>query len=73
MDATREIGADLRAFHIALERFAEAKPHQALFRVLSTGPLPPDEAKQYAAVYTRGMNEVGRLLMPGRFDGTIAN
>jgi hypothetical protein len=64
------IGADLRAFQMALERFADARPHDALFRVLGTGPLPPDEAADYAAVYTRGMKEVGRLLMPSRFDGS---
>jgi hypothetical protein len=64
------IGADLRAFQMALERFADSQPHEALFRVLGTGPLPPDEAADYAAVYSRGMEEVGKLLMPGRFDGT---
>jgi hypothetical protein len=62
-------GADLRAFQMALERFADSRPHDALFRVLGTGPLPPDEVTDYAAVYTRGMNEVRRLLMPSQFDG----
>jgi hypothetical protein len=68
-DASLGTGADLRAFQMALERFVEAKPHEALFRVLGTGPLPPNDAKDYAAVYSRGMDEVGRLLMPGRFNG----
>lgn len=62
-------GADLRAFQMALERFAGTKPHDALFRVLGTGPLPPDEAADYAEVYSRGMAEVGKLLMPGWFNG----
>lgn len=62
-------GADLRAFQMALERFAESRPHESLFRVLGTGPLPPEDAADYAATYSRGMTEVGKLLMPGRFDG----
>jgi len=60
-------GADLRAFQMALERFAESRPHESLFRVLGTGPLPPEDAADYAATYSRGMTEVGKLLMPSRF------
>ena len=67
--ASAGMGADLRAFQMAVERFAEARPCESLFRVLGTGPLPSDEAADYAAVYSRGMTEVGRLLMPGRFNG----
>jgi len=62
-------GADLRAFQMAIERFADAPPHEALFRVLGAGPISPEDATQYASVYSRGMKEVGRLLMPSRFNG----
>jgi hypothetical protein len=60
-------GADLRAFQMALERFHGSAPHYSLFRVLGSGPLPHDEASDYAAVFSRGMKEVGRLLMPDAF------
>jgi hypothetical protein len=30
--------------------------------VLSTGPLPPKDAQQYANTYVRGMEEVARFL-----------
>jgi 7-cyano-7-deazaguanine synthase in queuosine biosynthesis len=66
-DVSTETGEDLRAFEMALERFAASRPHEALFRVLSTGSLPPEDAAEYAAVYSRGMEELGRLLMPERF------
>lgn len=66
-DISTDTGEDLRAFQMALERFADARPHESLFRVLATGSLPPEDAAQYAAVYSRGMEELGRLLMPGRF------
>jgi hypothetical protein len=68
-DSVSDKAADLRAFEMALERFAVARPGESLFRVLATGPLPPEDAAQYAAVYSRGMVEIGKLLMPGRCDG----
>ena len=64
-------GEDLRAFLMALERFAEAPPHESLFRALATGWLPPEDAGEYAAVYSRGMEELGRFLVPGRFHEKI--
>lgn len=66
-DISTDKGEDLRAFQMALERFAESRPSDPLFRVLATGWLPPEDATQYAAVYARGMEELGRFLMPGRF------
>jgi 7-cyano-7-deazaguanine synthase in queuosine biosynthesis len=51
-------GRDLQAFRIALERSSQEKPHDAIFHVLSTGPLPPADINQYADVYRRGMEEV---------------
>jgi hypothetical protein len=35
-----------------------------LFEVLNSGPLSPDDARAYAGVYKRGMEEVERLLAP---------
>jgi len=55
-------GSDLRAFEIAIRRFRDARPSQALFDVLSTGPLPKEHAAEYASVYRRGMEEVARFL-----------
>jgi 7-cyano-7-deazaguanine synthase in queuosine biosynthesis len=66
-DISTDKGEDIRAFQMALERFAESRPNDSLFRVLATGWLPPEDAAQYAAVYKRGMEELGRFLMPGRF------
>ncbi|MBX3221907.1 MAG: hypothetical protein KF795_15430 [Labilithrix sp.] len=55
---------DLRAFQIAIQRFRSARSSQMLFDVLSTGPLPPEDAIDYAAVYRRGMEEIARFLVP---------
>lgn len=58
-------GLDLRAFQIAIERLSGTKPHELNFRILTSGPLPPAEVGDYAAVYARGMDEVRRFLLPG--------
>jgi 7-cyano-7-deazaguanine synthase in queuosine biosynthesis len=55
-------GKDLRAFEIAVERLRQGNKALDLFRVLRTGPIPPEEAKAYAAVFRRGMNEVAAFL-----------
>jgi hypothetical protein len=60
--ADTDTGRDLRAFHMALERLRDAQPTRFLFDVMSTGPLPPSDAAQYADVYLRGMAEVRGLL-----------
>lgn len=59
---TAGTGRDLRAFEIAIRRFRDARPSQALFDVLSTGPLPAEHAAEYASVYRRGMEEVACFL-----------
>jgi len=53
---------DVRAFKIALERFKGRNPRGDIFQILRSGPIPPDEAKDYAAVYRRGMAEVAKFL-----------
>ena len=55
-------GRDFQAFRIALERMSREKPHEAIFDVLSTGPIPPADIGGYADVYRRGMDEVRRFL-----------
>lgn len=63
---TEETRRDLRAFQIALARLRGAKSSQTLFDVLSTGPLPPEDAGDYAAVYRRGMEEIARFIAATR-------
>jgi 7-cyano-7-deazaguanine synthase in queuosine biosynthesis len=53
---------DLRAFEIAVQRWRGASLSDAVFDVLNTGPLPPEEAAEYASVYMRGMDEIARFL-----------
>lgn len=53
---------DLRAFEMATKRFLAAPRARDLFDVLSTGPLSPDVASEFVAVYRRGMEEVARFL-----------
>jgi len=60
-------GKDLRAMKIALERFSQRGERKAVFDVLSSGPIPPDELSQYVGVYCRGMKEIGNFL--GRSKG----
>lgn len=60
--AGTETGKDFRAFEMALARQRDG--HPSLRDVLSSGPLPPEHATDYTAVYQRGMEEVRRLLVP---------
>ncbi len=53
---------DIRAFQIAVDRFADASRRDHLLAVLATGPIPPDEVPEYVAVYERGMREVQQFL-----------
>jgi hypothetical protein len=61
-DPATDTGRDVRAFQIALERLRTARASRCLFDVLGTGPIPPEDAEQYAEVYRRGMNEVRAML-----------
>jgi 7-cyano-7-deazaguanine synthase in queuosine biosynthesis len=53
---------DVRAFRIAIERLKGSDPRCDVFRILRSGPIPPDEAKAFAGVYRRGMAEVATFL-----------
>lgn len=60
--AGTETGKDFRAFEMALAR--QRGGHRSLMDVLGSGPLPPEDVTEYAAVYEKGMEEVRRLLTP---------
>ncbi|MFO0590454.1 MAG: Qat anti-phage system QueC-like protein QatC [Polyangiaceae bacterium] len=62
VELTHDTRKDLRAFEIAVTKRRRQTEQSAVFDVLSSGPLPPEEVRQYAAVYQRGMEEVARLL-----------
>ena len=53
---------DVRAFMIGVERLRGSDPRCDVFRILRSGPIPPDEASAFAAVYRRGMAEVAAFL-----------
>ena len=55
-------GSDIRALRMALLRRQQDRIDLSLFRALESGPLPPDEAKEYASVYHRGMDELAEFL-----------
>lgn len=58
-------GRDLRAFQMALERERSLTAARSLFRVLSSGPLPPSDAAKFASVYRRGIGEVQAFFAQG--------
>ena len=59
--ATRK-GRDFRALSMAIERFRSRAASRALFDVLDTGPILPDDAPAYADTYRRGMRELAESL-----------
>jgi 7-cyano-7-deazaguanine synthase in queuosine biosynthesis len=60
--ATSDRVHDVRAFNIALARLKGSDPRRDVFQILRSGPVPPEEAKDYAGVYRRGMAEVASFL-----------
>lgn len=57
-------GRDFRAFQMAIQRHRASDSKVSPFNVLASGPLPPDDIKEYVAMYARGMDEVGQFLQP---------
>ena len=53
---------DLRAFQIGIERLRGSQPNRDVFRILQSGPIPAEEASEFAHVYRRGMKEVADFL-----------
>lgn len=62
IDPAGKKGSDLRAIRMALARYSRQPERRDVFRVLDAGPLPPEEVKDYARVYRRGLDEVANLL-----------
>ena len=60
-DRRAEKARDGRAVRIAVERMKAKDKSDALFDVLDSGPLPPEDAPAYADVYRRGMEELSLL------------
>lgn len=63
LNSEKAEGEHVRAFQLSLARLA-ASPERAKFDVHKPGPLSdhPERIADYVGVYTRGMDEVGRLL-----------
>lgn len=55
-------GRDRRGFELAIERVKKFSSLKLVGEVLQSGPLPPEDVKEYAGVYKRGLNEVADLL-----------
>lgn len=69
LDSNKAEGEHVRAFQFTLAKLA-GNPGRAKFDIHKPGPLTdnPDKIADYEGVYTRGMQEVGRLL-----DGVITS
>jgi len=61
-DPTSQRGRDFRALSMAIERFRLRPASRAVFDVLDSGPVPPDEISEYAEMYRNGMRELAALL-----------
>ncbi|WP_208950380.1 Qat anti-phage system QueC-like protein QatC [Rahnella sp. ChDrAdgB13] len=63
LDSNKAEGEHVRAFQFTLAKLAD-NPGRAKFDIHKPGPLSdnPDKIADYEGVYTRGMEEVGRLL-----------
>ncbi|HEY7326604.1 MAG TPA: Qat anti-phage system QueC-like protein QatC [Gemmataceae bacterium] len=59
---TTRKGRDFRALSMAIERYRGRPANRALFDVLDSGPVPPDEIAAYAEVYRKGMDELADFL-----------
>ena len=55
-------GRDRRGFEMAIQRVQALRPFELIAEVLHSGPLPPDEIREYVEVYSRGLKEVGHFL-----------
>jgi hypothetical protein len=61
-DATKEKGRDFRAVSMAVERYHSQSTSQALFDVLDSGPITPNEITAHTDVYRKGMKELSEFL-----------
>ncbi len=61
-DPTTRKGRDFRALSMAVQRYGSRSANLALFDVLDSGPVPPDEVTAYTEVYRNGMDELVAFL-----------
>jgi hypothetical protein len=59
---TTRKGRDFRALSMAVERYFGKPASRALFDVLDSGPIQPDEVSAYVEVYRKGMDELAAFL-----------
>lgn len=59
-------GRDRRGFELAIERVKNLSSLRLVGEVLQSGPLPPEDIREYAGVYKRGLDEVADLLHVGK-------
>ena len=57
-DPGTETGRDIRAVGMAVRRSISLTDTRAMHDVLLNGPLPPEDIREYARVYARGMQEL---------------
>jgi 7-cyano-7-deazaguanine synthase in queuosine biosynthesis len=57
-DPTKHKGRDFRALSMAIDRYRRRPAQRAVFDVLDSGPIPPEEVVPYAEVYRNGMKEL---------------
>ena len=53
---------DLRAISIAIERYKQLGNLEMVSKVISTGPIPPNDIKSYVKAYAEGMEEIETFL-----------
>jgi hypothetical protein len=59
-------GRDRRGFELATERVKSLSSLRLAGEVLQSGPLPPEDVREYASVYKRGLDEVADFLQIGK-------
>lgn len=55
-------GRDRRGFELAIERVKNFSSLKLVGEVLQSGPLPPEDVREYANVYKKGLDEVADFL-----------
>lgn len=66
LDPKTAKGRDRRGFELAIERVKNLSSLRLAGEVLQSGPLPPENIREYAGVYQRGLDEVANLLQVGK-------
>lgn len=61
-DPAKRKGRDFRALSMAVERYYGRPARRAMFDVLDSGPVPPDEIASYTEAYRNGMDELTAFL-----------